>query len=176
MYYLSKEELRRLFQVAYNRNRRYHLALVTMLHHGMRVSELVNLRGTDITADGQVIVRRLKGSNTTLQAIRPDADPLFDESPLVELARERKGRRLFEVTRQHIHRLIREYGAEAGIHPDKCHPHSLKHSCAMLVWDATNNLGQLQSYLGHKSPSSSLCYLYEIDGRKAQAAYSTIRF
>lgn len=173
MHYLTKDELRRLFDVAYRRNRRYHLALVTALWHGMRVSELNNLRGTDIT-DGHVIVRRLKGSNTTMQLIRRDSDPLFDCSPLMDLARERGALRLFEVTRQHFDRLIKQYGAEAGIHRDKLHMHVLKHSVAMLLWDVTGNLGQLQSYLGHKAASSSLVYLYEADARKAQAALAGI--
>lgn len=102
------------------------------------------------------------------------ADPLFDESPLLELARERKGLRLFEVSRQHFDRLIKQYGAEAGIHPDKLHMHSLKHSVAMLLWDATGNLGQLQSYLGHRAASSTLVYLAEADARKAQQALAGI--
>ena len=174
MHYLTKDELRRLFQVAYNHNRRYHLALVTALWHGLRVSELNNLRGTDVTADGRIIVRRLKGSNESIQPIRRDADPLFDESPILELAQERKTLRLFEISRQHFDRLIKAYGAEAGIHPDKLHMHSLKHSVAMLLWDRTQNLGQIQSYLGHKAVSSTLCYLYEADAQKAQAALAGI--
>lgn len=174
MHYLTKDELRRLFQVAYNRNRHHHLALVTALWHGMRVSELNNLRGTDVTADGCVIVRRLKGSHTTLQPIRRDADPIFDETPLVALAQERKGLRLFEVSRQHFDRLVKQYGAEAGIHADKCHMHVLKHSVAMLLWDVTGNLGQIQSYLGHKAASSTLAYLYEADARRAHAALAGI--
>lgn len=72
MHYLTRDELRRLFHVARSRNRRYHLALVVALWHGMRVSELINLRGIDVTADGQLIVRRLKGSKTTMQPIRRD--------------------------------------------------------------------------------------------------------
>jgi len=174
MHYLTKDELRRLFQVAYNHNRRYHLALVTALWHGMRVSELNNVRGTDVTADGCLIVRRLKGSRETLQPIRRDSDPLFDESPLLELARERRGLRLFEVSRQHFDRLIKAYGADAGIHESKCHMHVLKHSVAMLLWGVTGNLGQLQSYLGHKAASSTLCYLAEADARKAQQALAGI--
>ena len=174
MHYLTKDELRRLFTVAYNHNRRYHLALVTALWHGMRVSELNNLRGTDVTADGCLIVRRLKGSHTTLQPIRRDADPTFDESPILALARERRGLRLFEVSRQHFDRLIKAYGAEAGIHPDKCHMHVLKHSVALLLWDATNSLGVVQSFLGHRAASSTLVYLYEADARKAHAALAGV--
>lgn len=174
MQYLTKDELRRLFEVAHRHNSRYHLALIVALWHGMRVSELNSLRGSDVTADGQVIVRRLKGSNQSIQPIRRDNDPLFDESPLLELARERKGLRLFEISRQHFDRLIKAYGAEAGIHPDKLHMHALKHSVAMMLWDATANLGQIQSYLGHKAASSTLCYLAEADARKAQAALASI--
>ena len=175
MHYLSKDELRRLFQVAYDANRTHHLALVTALWHGMRVSELNNLRGTDVTADGQVIVRRLKGSNVTMQPIRRDADPLFDETPLLKLAQERKSLRLFEISRQHFDRLVKQYGAEAGIHPDKCHMHALKHSIAMVLWSATGgSLGQVQNYLGHKAASSTLVYLAENDAQKAQQALAGI--
>lgn len=176
MFYLTKDELRRLFQAAYNHDRRHHLALLTAMLHGMRVSELNNLRGSDITPDGCVVVRRLKGSRTTMQPIRRDSDPLFDESPIIALAQERKGLRLFEISRQHFDRLIKQYGTEAGIHPDKCHMHALKHSCAMTLWDATGSLGQLQSYLGHVSASSSLVYLAEADARKAQSALAAVQF
>jgi integrase/recombinase XerD len=172
MFYLSKDELRRLFEVAYRRNRRYHLALLVMLHHGMRVSELTELRGTDFTPDGKIIVRRLKGSNTTVQPIVQSADPVFDEGPILTLARERGALRLFEVSRRHIHRLMQEYGREAGVHADKCHPHALKHSTAMLVWDRTKALGDVQSYLGHRAASSTLIYLYEANGQKAATAYA----
>jgi integrase len=176
MFYLSKPQLRALFQAAYDRNRSHHLALLTAFVHGMRVSELNNLRGTDITPNGEIIVRRLKGSRTTIQLIRVDNDVLFDERPLIALAQEKKTLRLFEISRQHFDRLIKKYGALAGIHPDRCHMHAMKHSCAMTVWDATGSLGQLQSYLGHVSASSSLVYLAEADSRKAQAALQAVRF
>jgi integrase/recombinase XerD len=175
MQYLSKQELRALFEVAYRRNRHYHLALCVALWHGCRVSEINNLRGTDVTPDGSIIIRRLKGSNTSTQPIHRDADPVFDESPVIELAQERKCLRLWEVSRQRFDQVIKEFGAEAGIHPSKLHMHSLKHSCAMLLWDRTQSLGMLQSYLGHKSASSSLCYLYEADARKAQDALAGVQ-
>jgi integrase/recombinase XerD len=176
MHYLTKEELRSLFQVAYDSNRTHHLAMLSAFCHGMRVSELNNMRGTDVTSDGQVIVRRLKGSNTTMQRLVRNADPLFDETPLLALARQKKTLRLFEVSRQHFDRLIKKYGTEAGIHPVKLHMHALKHSAAMHLWDVTGKLGELQSYLGHKAASSTLSYLYEADSRKAQDAFASIAF
>lgn len=153
MHYLTKTELRGLFQVVYNANRNHHLALVAALWHGMRVSELINLRGTDVTDDGAVIVRRLKGSRTTLQPVRRDDDPLFDETPIVALAQERKTLRLFPVSRQHFDRLIKQYGANAGIHPDKLHMHALKHSVAMLLWDATGTSGSSRAIWDTRLPA-----------------------
>jgi integrase len=190
MEYLDKSELRRLFKVAYDSNRLHHLALATALFHGLRVSELVGrkaytdkkgklhpdtlgLCGTDIQ-DGQINIQRLKRSKATVQPIHYDSDPLFDCSPLLEMAKANKGR-LFPFCRQRADQFIRKYGAEAGIHPSKLHMHSLKHSIAMLVFDATHSLGQVQSYLGHKAASSTMCYLVEADVRKAQAVVAAIK-
>lgn len=176
MFYMDRRELRGLLEAAYRHNRTHHLALLTAMIHGLRVSELNNVRGTDITPAGELIVHRLKGSRTTVQPIRRDSDPVFDCSGLITLAAEKRTLRLFEIHRSHFDRLIKRYGAEAGIHPDKLHMHALKHSCAMLLWDATGSLGQLQSYLGHVSASSSLVYLAEADARKAQSALAAVRF
>ncbi len=42
MEYLTRTELRRLFAVAYERNRTHHLAMVVGLWHGLRVSEIID--------------------------------------------------------------------------------------------------------------------------------------
>jgi integrase/recombinase XerD len=173
MQYLSKDELRRLFQVAYDNNRRHHLFLVVCLWHGCRVSEGIALTGEQVSRSGEITVRRLKRSLPTCQPIHRDADPLFDETPLLELARSTPGR-LFPFNRQRADAFIKRYCALAGINRDKAHCHSLKHSVAMLLWDATQNLGQIQSYLGHKAASSTLVYLFEADARKAQQAIAGI--
>lgn len=174
MEYLSREELRRLFQVAYERNRQHHLALVVGLWHGLRISEITAIVGSDV-ADGQLCVRRLKRSKATIHPIHKDTDPLFDESPLLELARTNPTGRLFPFSRQRADQFIKKYGEIAGLHPDKCHAHAVcKHSMAMLLWDHTHNLGQIQNYLGHRVASSTLCYLAEADSRKAQAAVAGI--
>jgi site-specific recombinase XerD len=173
MEYLTKQELRRLFQVAFDRNRNHHMAMLVGLWHGLRVSEIIHVRGTHVV-DGQLSVKRLKRSKTTLQPIHADADPLFDETPLIQMAAENKGR-LFNFSRQRMDQFIKAYGELAGLHPEKCHAHAVcKHSLAMLLWDQTHSLGQIQSYLGHRASSSTLCYLVEADARVAQAAVAEI--
>ena len=173
--YLERSELARLFQVAYNANGIQHLAFVTALWHGLRVSELNQLRGTNVH-DGQIEIRRLKGSNASLQDIHYDPDdPLFDESPIIELARMRGTNRLFPWSRQYFDRLIKAYGVRAGLHPGKAHMHSLKHSLAMMIWDESKSLGEIQNYLGHVAASSTLAYLKVLDGRKGQGTVSRIK-
>jgi hypothetical protein len=138
------------------------------------VSELIQIRGWDIQ-DGQLSVSRLKRSNTTLQPIRVDSDPLFDCSPVLEMATGNPESRLFPFSRQRVDQFVRRYARLAGLHLDKAHFHSVcKHSIAMALWNETHSLGQIQSYLGHKSSSSSLQYLREADNGKAIRAVSAI--
>ena len=175
MQYLDRSELVRLFTVAYSRNRLHHLALLTMFWHGMRTSEVCNVIGGDIQ-DGQISVKRLKHSNATLQPIHRDANPVFDCSPILALAIANPKARIFPFCRQRLDQIVKSYGGMAGLHESKCHAHACgKHALAMALWEETHSLGQIQSYLGHKSSSSSLQYLREVDHSKAQDAVSAIQ-
>lgn len=193
MHYLDNSELRRLFQVAYDRTQNkalnrsgvnWHLALVVMLWEGARVSEIVGqgkgddgLRGTDIDViRGTLTNRRLKGSDTTEHLLHIEKDDvLFDMSPLIELAKEKKGLRLFPVTRQAFNWFMHECAKEAGLKMERCHPHALKHSAAMQCYGATQSPSQVQKYLGHRSIQSTLIYLNETDKMKAIRAMGAVR-
>src|SRR5438876_734073 len=100
MEYLNRDELIRLFKVARQHNPLHHVALLVGLLHGLRVSETLAIRGRDI-CDGRVSVKRLKKSRPTLHALRIDSDPLFDESPLLELAKASPETELFPWSRQY---------------------------------------------------------------------------
>jgi site-specific recombinase XerD len=175
MIYLTKEELRRLFCVAYQHDRRHHLSLVVCLFSGLRVSELLKIRGHDVS-DGQLSVKRLKGSRKTVHPIRKDADVLFDATPLLELAAANPNERLFPWTRQWVDQYIKKYAALAGIHKDKAHSHVLKHSICVLVWDATRDLSAVQDLVGHKASSSTLVYMRHDAVEKAHAAVAGMIF
>jgi site-specific recombinase XerC len=186
MEYFEKRELRRLLEIAHKHNRNHHLFLVTVLFHGLRVSEVTGqfldepenpyyhpgLRGIDI-CDGQLSTVRLKGSESTIQPIHHDTDPLCDGTPIIEMAKNNPGR-LFEFSRQRADQFIKRYARLAGLHPSKAHIHALKHSIAMIIWDETHSLGQIRGYLGHKSPGSTMCYLVEADKRKAEQVVASI--
>lgn len=181
MQFLNRDELRRLFQVAYDHNRLHHICLATMFWSGLRVSEIVGqyldtprhpkhhpgLRGVDI-CDGQLSVRRLKKSKPTIHALKITADPLFDQSPLLEMAKHNPLGRLFPWCRQNVDWFIKKYGTEAGIHPAKLHSHVAKHSICILLWEQEHDLNLIQDHVGHKEPSSALVYMRYDAAAKAQ--------
>lgn len=175
MEYLTNDELSRLFTVAYESNRDHHLFLVTVLWCGSRVSETLELAGLDVL-NGKISIKRKKGSLPTTQDVHADADPIFDGSPIIERARLAGPDRLFKFNRQRVDQFIKKYGERAGISTKKLHCHALKHSSGMIFWKASGgSLGLLQRHLGHRSPSSSLVYLAEIDSQKACNIMNAVR-
>jgi integrase len=75
---LTKDELRSLLTVARSHSERDWLMILVAYWHGMRASEVVALTSGDI-GHGEIVVRRLKGSDTTTQPLIYSTDPLFNE-------------------------------------------------------------------------------------------------
>ena len=86
MQYWTPEETLRLLKLVYDANRTHHLAILVGLTFGLRVSEVLAIRGKDVQ-DGQLSVVRLKCSRTTLQPVFVHSNPLIDCSPLLESAK-----------------------------------------------------------------------------------------
>jgi site-specific recombinase XerD len=170
MHYFTPEELNALLTTAHKHSKVHHLALLVSVGRGLRVSECLELTPDDVQGEKYLLCRRKKGSVRQLQSLHKSAHPLFNEMALVEYAAKVRASgqaRLFDFCRQYADRLIRRYGAEAGIAAEKCHWHSLKHSTAMLVWSESLSLSQVQQALGHADYHSSLIYLREHDARLA---------
>ena len=191
MDYLTDIELRRVLQVAYSHNLRHHLLILAAFWHGLRVSEIVGqnmdglvpdktihpgMRGRDIQ-DRLVHVFRLKESRSTTHNLHIDSDPLFDERPLIELAKANLDQRLFPYSRQAVDKFVKKYARLAGILPSKAHIHAVgKHSIAMLIYAKTQDINSVADYLGHKDISSSLCYVRADATAKVQSVVNAMSF
>src|SRR5438445_11640215 len=116
MQYLDRSELRRLFHIAYDSNRINHLCLLTMFWSGLRVSEALAIKGTDI-CDGQRAVKRLKNSKATLHTLKITSDVLFVQSPLLKLEKENPGP-LFPFSRQWVYQFVQQFAMAAGLHDE----------------------------------------------------------
>jgi len=175
MEYLTREELVRLFKIARKQNPLHHLSMLVGLLHGLRVSETLAIRGRDI-CDGKLSVKRLKKSRSTLHSLRIEQDVLFDESPLLALAKASPDSEFFPWSRQYMDVLIKRYAGLADIHPAKRHYHVLKHSICVLLWQETHDLNAIQDHVGHRSSSSTLVYLRSDAAQKAQTTIARMSF
>ena len=147
---------------------------------------MCNLRLGDLDLkNGNVIVEQLKGSLRTTQAIAGHrGEPLLDElKALRDWLRQRpndgsdilfvsqKGGRL---DRSQFFRLFRSIAEDAGLPPEKRHPHVLKHSIASHLILANVNLALVKQALGHKSINSTMRYIATSDKQASQATATAL--
>lgn len=174
MQYLDKQDLAKLFRAAHAANETHHLAMLVGFFTGARISQILNVRGEDIfEREGKyvILIRAAKRGNVVTHSLHIDADPAFDMSPLIDLARTKGQSRIFGgLSRQYFNLRLKEYAEAAGIHSTFAHSHVFRHSAAMVVFDVTKRIGAVSQFLAHRSPSSAFVYLQENDGMLAQEA------
>jgi integrase len=161
-------------------NREWGMILVAY-KHGMRASEVCNLRLDDLDMrNGSIVIERLKGSLHTTQAVTEHrGEPLLNEFKALRawlgertadgsdfLFTSQKGGRL---DRSQFFRLFRAIAAQAGIPAEKRHPHVLKHSIASHLVSANVNLALVKQQLGHKSIGSTIRYVAMSDQQASRA-------
>lgn len=176
MEYMTRDELGRMLRIAMQENELHWQMILTGFYFGLRVSEVTAILGEDVQ-DGQLKVKRLKNSMRTLQRIpvtNGSQEFVLQLSVLAEAAGPRE--RVFKLSRQRCDQFMKRYCRLAGIHRTKAHFHSLKHSIAMAIWNETRQPGQIKSYLGHRSMSSTMQYLNESDGLIAQEIVSRLNY
>ena len=170
-----KEQLGLLRAVRRSRNLR-DLAIITMLlHTGMRVGELCNLRVSDIrisTNSNMVTVREGKGTkrrniplNSTVIGILRDYLKSFNDNAKVTLiagSDPERGRFLFygqkrmPLTDRGIRYIIKKYAYEAKI--DHLSPHVFRHTCAKNLIDAGQPIDRVAKILGHSNINTTSIY------------------
>jgi integrase len=183
---LEPAEILAVLRSAKKKGAREFAMIVVAYRHGMRASEVCNLRLGDLDLrNGSILVERLKGSLRTTQAIAGHrGNPLLDELKALSawlrqrrddgsdfLFTSQKGGRL---DRSQFFRLFRSVAADAGLPPEKQHPHVLKHSIASHLVSANVNLALVKQALGHKSINSTMRYIATTDKQASQATTTAL--
>jgi integrase/recombinase XerD len=168
--YLKEEEVERLLDAPDDtplgiRDR----ALLELLYAtGLRVSELLSLRITDVDLENRVLRVYGKGSKERLvpfgEMARIALIRYMKESrPLLALKGinpylflNRRGERLSRVG---FWKILRKYAKMAGIF-SKVHPHILRHTFATHLLLRGCDLRSLQELLGHSSPATTKVYTH----------------
>ena len=87
----------------------------------------------------------------------------------------KKGDRIFSITRQHAHRIVRDACIEAGIEKARAHPHVLRHSFSVNAVLQRVPLPILQKWLGHSDIKNTMVYL-QILSQDTRDFYEALEF
>jgi len=186
MDFLTPDELLKVLRTARERSSRDWCMILLAYGHGMRRSEVANLRLTDVNPkDGSIFVRRLKGSLPTVQQLMPHrGEPLLDEVLAVRTyLKERPtdaGEAFFvsqkggHLSDTQVYRIYQAIAKTAGIQSHKCHPHVLKHSIASHLVRQNVNLARVKQFLGHAAISSTMEYVAVSDQEASKDAHNAL--
>src|SRR5674536_325360 len=135
--------------------------LSLMLHCGLRVSEVVNLRlGSINLTKGKLRVENGKGNKDRDLAIpeylvdlldswrkkRPESNFFFSTL---------KGEKLLI---RYLQQMVKRYAQKAGL-SEKISPHSLRHTYATQYYKQTKDIETLRRILGHSDISTTTIYI-----------------
>jgi type 1 fimbriae regulatory protein FimB/type 1 fimbriae regulatory protein FimE len=161
--HLTGTEVEKLIKVA-AKNRWGHrdaTMILVAFRHGLRVSELVDLRWDQIDfAHASLHVRRVKEGTPATHPIRGD-----EMRALRRLQREQEPKSPFVFTSERgspfttagFARLVERAGEAAKL-GFKAHPHMLRHACGFALANKGHDTRALQAYLGHRNIQHTVRY------------------
>ena len=135
---------------------------------GLRVSELVNLKLTDLYMEEQYVRVMGKGSKERLVPISPKAikelDLWFEDRKHMDIKPGEEdfvflNRRGAHLTRTMILIMIKQQAVDAGI-TKTISPHILRHSFATALLEGGADLRAIQAMLGHESIGTTEIYTH----------------
>ncbi|MEH2922180.1 tyrosine-type DNA invertase [Samsonia erythrinae] len=166
--FLTQKEVQNMMSAASRgkTGERDYCLILLAFRHGMRISELLDLRYRDLDLNqGRINIRRLKNGFSTIHPL------MMDERKAIESwSQERAGwkasgksdavfisRRGTPLSRQQAYRIIRTAGEEAGT-ATNTHPHMLRHACGYELAERGTDTRLIQDYLGHRNIRHTVRY------------------
>lgn len=178
---LSEAEVNQLFECASKmsppRAMRDRALLEVIYATGMRVSEAINLRVSDVDLEANVVKCAGRGMRQRTIPLTPQAaaalrdyiekarsDMLNNNTDADYLFVNPAGAKL---TRQAVWQLTRQYAQLAGIEGELT-PHTLRHSRATHMLNSGEDVRRVQEWLGHANLSTTLMYRQRSDDKDAK--------
>ena len=161
--HLTGAEVDKLIKAA-GKNRWGHRDATMVLvafRHGLRASELVDLRWDQVDFSGAVLhVRRAKQGTPSTHPVSGD-----EMRALRRLQREQEPKSTFIFTTERgtpfstsgFAKLVERAGEAAGL-GFPAHPHMLRHACGFALANKGHDTRALQAYLGHRNIQHTVRY------------------
>ena len=147
----------------------HHQAIIGLcLFTGLRVSEALSVKGSDIRDEGghRVLEVTSKGGRRDLVPLSPQAYGLL--SGLLKL--NGSGELFPNLDRFQVLRMVAAIGKEAGLDRPLT-PHDLRHGAATCALEAGESLHRVQQLLRHANPLTTQRYDHSRDRLDKSAAY-----
>ena len=175
--FLGVEEVERLIQqpdIATPRGLRDRALIEVLYATGMRVSELIRLRASDLNLESGYLSCTGKGNKQRIVPIGEQATAwllryIRDARPA--LVGKRQSPWLFvnakgggAITRVGFWKVLKGYGIKAGL-PRTLSPHVLRHSFATHLLEHGADLRSIQMMLGHADRSTTEIYTHVLEAR-----------
>ena len=161
--FVRVEDFRILLNVT--NNRRHRCSFILAFGLGLRLEEVVSLRGFNVDArSGLVIVRDGKGgkdrsialSRLVYREIRPLVEQSSADCPWLFPGLDRRK----HMARRSVQRAFRDAVIRAGLQDRKYKYHSLRHGYATEFLRMGGDIRTLQNNLGHSSIKTTMRYLH----------------
>jgi len=157
--YLTKDEVREVLATA-GGNPSQHLLINFLWQTGARISEALSVKVSDVDFYSKVVrMPSLKKRRPQIKTIPLQGDLIGEIGAYVGQEGLRKEDRIFSITRQYAHRIVKGACAKAGIEEHRSHPHVLRHSFAVNSVLQRVPLPILQKWMGHSDIKNTMVYL-----------------
>jgi integrase/recombinase XerD len=178
---LSEPDIISLIEVAYqfeSPQRLMHIVMVELLYStGVRVSELVTLRVSDVDWQNECFLIRGKGNKerlvpfnmTTKKALIEYVGPLKNLKTVWLFPSPHKNSPL---TRQRVFQILRQLASLAGLDFKKISPHVVRHTFATHLLDHGATLINVQHLLGHSDISTTELYTHVTSKKLKESVFS----
>jgi integrase len=168
--HLDQREVERLIKAAGN-NRHGHRdssMVLIAFRHGLRASELLDLRWDQVDFAGAVLhVRRVKNGTSSTHPLTGS-----EMRALRRLQREAPASPFVFVSERGtpfspagFARMLERAAAVAGLEALRVHPHMLRHACGFALANQGVDTRSLQAYLGHRHIQNTVRYAELSPGR-----------
>lgn len=167
--FLSDLEIKSLLEASKKSRhpKRNYLLLLMIYRHGLRVSEAINIKMSDLNVkESRIWVNRLKSglsvehpiSGDELRALKRYFSSRKDNLPWLFV-----NERGTPLTRQAVNYIVSTTAKRAEL--ENVHPHTLRHSCGFYLANKGYDLRLIQDYLGHRDPKHTAHYTRVVSRR-----------